>query len=715
MKPTIRILLVLLLAMGVCFSGFSCGSPKKKPKKRSSSSEKVEEKKKTPPKPVVEEIPVVPVKPPLPQDLKAWGKKDFFRAREEGNDRLDEACALLGAPFENKPSAANAVEILRSILTPLPIPEMPDIPKPVKTEDMEPKEFNRLEQAYKKRIKAEEDKIRNIPKLNSRTIAAIIEILGQNGDDAAWKLMVDLVQRRQTVDDDSDIEKNVVQTILAHPRSNNLDLIFQMITQPSVFLKTAIPLNEERGRRRITPTQVRTMAIEWMKKYSDPEFRGRVTDYLLAHPEDRELKTLAVPFLISGLVGNIQCMHKIYMAPNFLTPVDREKVERLFLNCSAAAFASITNQVSKSGRPSPDDVFKELQMNAYDQQYNDNSNDASNAEDNTEQTAQDDANPESDSDNPASENELPPEGSSSRIEPYVDTQINDSYKLMTFHPEYAIMILDVVWQNDFIARQKQSWEGKMEFKNREDANARFLLALPLVGQRQYWDDYFTSAYQNGPLVIDKIPLMGYMPTDFGLILELKKIKRNVLPPTQQKKPTSSKNSGYNAAKQRQIELQGAWMEFVRQAVKMQMERCANAAAVQKAREVNVDQLKARTPFTIPEGAHVLSEYHMILPNEYTKNLQGIEIDPVEIHYVQFQWDVPAMTIPSKVKYKEATAKMRFNTLRSSDMGSLWFEYTNPECTESFDIRIPVVGQSKEDLKEYPKGPVQVMSIRVRSN
>ncbi|MBR0238644.1 MAG: hypothetical protein IJQ39_11175 [Thermoguttaceae bacterium] len=717
MKPTIRILLVLLLALGVCFSGISCDSPQK-PKKRSSSKKK-EEKKKTPPKPVVEEIPVVPVKPPLPQDLKTWGKKDFFRAREEGDDRLDEACALLGAPFENKPSAVGAVEILRSILTPLPIPEMPDIPKPVKTEDMTSQEFNRLELAYKKKIKEEEDKIKNIPKLNSRTIAAIIEILGQNGDDAAWKLLVDLVQRRQTVDDDTDIEKNVVQTILSHPRSNNLDLIFQMITQPSVFLKPVIPLNEERGKRRITSTQVRTMAIEWMKKYSDPEFRERVTDYLLAHPEDRELKTLAVPYLISGLVGNIRCMHKIYMSPNFLNQVDREKVERLFLNCSAAAFASITNQVSKSGKPTPDEVFKELSMSVFDQQLNDDSNVASNAENNadeaTEETAQDNANPESYTENPATENEQPEKGTSWRIQPYVDTQINDAYKLMAFHPEYAIMILDVVWQNDFIARQKQSWEGKMEFKNREDPTARFLLALPLAGQRQYWDDFFTSAYQNGPLVIDKIPLMGYMPTDFGLILELKKIKRNVLPPSQQKKPTSSKNSRYNAAKQRQIELQGAWMEFVRLAVKIQMDRCANAAAVQKAKQINVDQLKARTPFTIPEGAHVLSEYHMILPNEYTKNLQGIQIDPVEIHYVQFQWDVPAMTIPSKVKYKEATAKMRFNTLRSSDMGSLWFEYTNPECTESFDIRIPVVGQSKEDLKEYPKGPVQVMSIRVRSN
>ena len=157
------------------------------------------------------------------------------------------------------------------------------------------------------------------------------------------------------------------------------------------------------------------------------------------------------------------------------------------------------------------------------------------------------------------------------------------------------------------------------------------------------------------------------------------------------------------------------MEFVRQAVKMQMERCSNAAAVQKTLEVNVDKLKSRTPFNIPEEAHVLSEYHMILPNEKTKEIQGVQIDPVEVHYVQLQWNVPAFSIPSKIKYKDALAKQRLNAQRSSDMGSLWFEYTTPDCTESFDIRIPVVGQSKEELKESPKGPVQVMSIRVRSN
>ncbi|MBR6434930.1 MAG: hypothetical protein IKS45_00330, partial [Thermoguttaceae bacterium] len=70
---------------------------------------------------------------------------------------------------------------------------------------------------------------------------------------------------------------------------------------------------------------------------------------------------------------------------------------------------------------------------------------------------------------------------------------------------------------------------------------------------------------------------------------------------------------------------------------------------------------------------------------------------------------------SKIKYKDATAKQRFNGPRSSDMGSLWFEYTSPDCSESFDIRVPVSGQSKEELKEPPKGPIQVMSIRVRSN
>ena len=270
MKSTFRIIIVLLLAFGVCFSGLSC-KPKAKPKKPKTTKKVEKPKKPEPPKPVKDETPVAPAKPPLPQDLTQWGSKDFYRAREEGNERLDEACALLGAPFENEPSAASAVEILRNILAPLPIPEMPEIPKPVITEDMEPREVNRLEREYKAKIKAEEDKIKNIPKLNSRTIAAIIEILGQNGDDAAWKLMVDIVQRRQTVDDDADIEKNIVQTILSHPRSNNLDLIIQMITQPSVFLKPVIPINEDKGRKRITSTQVRTMAIDWMKKYIETE------------------------------------------------------------------------------------------------------------------------------------------------------------------------------------------------------------------------------------------------------------------------------------------------------------------------------------------------------------------------------------------------------------------------------------------------------------
>lgn len=712
MKPAIKISLVLLLAFGICFGGLSCG-PKQKPKPKTTTKKADKPKKKEPPKPVKEDVPAAPAKPPLPQDLSQWGSKDFFRAREEGNDRLDEACALLGAPFENEPSAASAVEILRNILTPLPVPDMPDIPKPVITEDMEPREVSRLEREYKAKIKAEEDKIKNIPTLNARTIAAIIEILGQNGDDAAWKLMVDIVQRRQTIDDDSDIEKNVVQTILTHPRSNNLDLILQMITQPAVFLKPVVPLNEEKARRRLTPTQVRTMAIDWMKKNSDPEFRGRVTEYILAHPEDVELRTLAIPYLISPLVGNIECMYKIYMAPNLLNPNDREKVERYFLNCSTSAFASITNQVAMSGKPAPMDVINTLSARPLDQAINSNTQAESDDQAQTDETAE---TPE-DADNQSAPKTPPKKGTSWRIEPYVDTQINDSFKMMTFQPEYAIMILDVVWQNDFITRQKQAWEKTMEFKSRDqDATSRFLMALPLVGYRQYWDEFFTTAYQDGPLKIDKMPLMGYMPTDFGILLELKKVKRNTLPPAQQKKPISSKtNNNAYRVKQRQIELQSAWMEFVRLAVKMQMERCNNAATVQKTLEINVDKLKARTPFLIPEDAHVLSEYHMILPNERTKDIKGIEIDPVEIHYVQFQWDGPAGMAYSKIKYKDATAKQRFNGPRSSDMGSLWFEYTSPDCSESFDIRVPVSGQSKEELKEPPKGPIQVMSIRVRSN
>ena len=274
MKNAIRILLILLLATGICFSGMSCGA-KAKPKKSTTTKKKDKPKKKEEPQPAKVETPAAPAKPPLPQDLSQWGSKDFYRAREEGDERLDEACALLGAPFENEPSAASAVEILRYILTPLPIPDMPEIPKPVITEDMEPREINRLEREYKAKVKAEEDKIKRIPTLNYRTIGAIIEILGQNGDDAAWKLMVDIVQRRQTIDDDAEIEKNVVQTILAHPRSNNLDLIFQMITQPGVFLKPVIPLKDEKGKKRLTPSQVRTMAIDWMKKNADPEFRER--------------------------------------------------------------------------------------------------------------------------------------------------------------------------------------------------------------------------------------------------------------------------------------------------------------------------------------------------------------------------------------------------------------------------------------------------------
>ena len=711
MKPAIRILIVILLAFGVCFGGLSC-KPKEKPKPKTSTKKKDKPKKKEPPKPVKEDVPAAPAKPPLPQDLTQWGSKDFFRAREEGNERLDEACALLGAPFENEPSAASAVEILRNILTPLPIPEMPDIPKPVKTEDMEQQEFNRLEQAYKRKVKAEEDKIKNIPKLNSRTIAAIIEILGQNGDDAAWKLMADLVQRRQTVDDDTDIEKNIVQTILSHPRSNNLDLIFQMITQPGVFLKPVLPINEEKGRRRITSSQVRTMAVDWMKKNSDPEFRGRVTEYIIAHPEDVELRTLAIPFLISPLVGNIECMYKIYMAPNLLNPNDREKVERYFLNFSTGAYASITNQVAMSGKPTQIDVINTLSARPLDQAPNSNANSDDNAQSDETGETPEDANSEQETAKTS-----PKKGTSWRIEPYVDTQINDSFKMMAFQPEYATLILNVVWQNDFITRQKQAWEKNMEFKSRDqDATSRFLMALPLVGYRQYWDEFFTTAYQDGPLKIDKMPLMGYMPTDFGILLELKKVKRNTLPPAQQKKPISSKtNNNAYRVKQRQIELQSAWMEFVRLAVKMQMERCNCAAAVQKTLEVNVDKLKARTPFVIPEDAHVLCEYHMILPNERTKEIQGIEIDPVEVHYVQFQWDGPSGMAYSKIKYKDATAKQRFNGPRSSDMGTLWFEYTNPNCTESFDIRVPVSGQSKEELKEPPKGPIQVMSIRVRSN
>ncbi len=713
MKSAFRILIVLMLGLGICFGGLSCG-PKEKPKKTTTSKKKTEKKKKEPPKPVKVDVPVVPAKPPLPQDLTQWGSKDFFRAREEGDDRLDEACALLGAPFENEPSASSAVDILRNILTPLPIPEMPDIPKPVITEDMERSEISRLEREYKAKIKAEEDKIKRIPTLNTRTISAIIEILGQNGDDAAWKLLVDIVQRRQVIDDDTDIERNVVQTILSHPRTNNLDLIFQMITQPGAFLKPVIPLNEERGKRRITPTQVRTMAIEWMKKNADPDFRERVTDYILSHPEDIELRTLAIPYLISPLVGNIQCMHRIYMAPNILNPNDREKVERYFLNCSAGAFAAITNQAALVGKPTQMDVINALSTNPLaSMQYTDPyAAPAAQSDENNNNSNEVDSEDEIVSQQPAQK-----KGTSKRIEPYVDTQITDSFKMMASKPEYAIMILNVVWQNDFIARQKQAWEKTMEFKNRDqDATARFLMALPLVGYRQYWDEFFTTAYQDGPLKIDKMPLMGYMPTDFGILLELKKVKRDVLPPAQQKKPISSKtNNNAYRVKQRQIELQGAWMEFVRQAVKLQMERCNVAAAVQKSLNVDIEKLKARTPFNIPEDAHVLSEYHMILPNEKTKLIQGIQIDPVEIHYVQFQWDVPAFSIPSKIKYNDATAKQRFNAPRSSDMGSLWFEYTTPNCTESFDIRIPVAGQSKEELKEHPKGPIQVMSIRVRSN
>ena len=710
MKNFVRFLLILLLATGICFSGLSCKS-KEEPKKKPSASKK-KSKRKEPPKPVVEDAPAAPAKPPLPHDLTQWGKKDFYRAREEGDDRLDEACALLGAPFENEPSAASAVEILRYILTPLPLPEMPDIPKPVITEDMERSEINKLERDYKARIKAEEEKIKRVPKLNSRTIAAIIEILGQNGDDAAWKLMVDIVQRRQTLDDDSDIEKNVVQTILAHPRTNNLDLIFQMITQPNVFLKPVVPLNDERGRRRITPTQVRTMAVEWMKKNADPEFRERITDYILAHPEDVELRSLATPYLILPLVGNIRCMQKLYLASNLLNPSDREKVERYFLNCSAGAFASITNQASLAGKPMQIDVINALSARPLDNSQNADAYAATSPENADSENAE-----ESETDQSAPQQTAQKKGTSQRIEPYVDTQITDSFKMMASKPEYAIMILNVVWQDDFISRQKQSWEKTQEFKNRDtDATARFLMALPLPGYRHYWDEFFTAAYQEGPLKIDKMPLMGYMPTDFGVLMELKKVKRNVLPPAQQKKPpASARNSNAYKVKQRQIELQSAWMEFVRQAVKLLMDRCNLAAAVQKTLEVNVDQYKSRTPFNIPEDAHVLCEYHMILPNEKTKELQGIQIDPVEIHYVQFQWDVPAFTIGTKLKYKDALAKQRFNGPRSSDMGSLWFEYTTPDCSESFDIRVPVAGQSKEELKEPPKGPVQVMSIRVRSS
>ncbi|MBR6435843.1 MAG: hypothetical protein IKS45_04990 [Thermoguttaceae bacterium] len=711
MKNAIRILLILLLATGICVSGMSCGA-KAKPKKSTATKKKDKPKKKEQPQPAKVETPAAPAKPPLPQDLSQWGSKDFYRAREEGDERLDEACALLGAPFENEPSAASAVEILRYILTPLPIPDMPEIPKPVITEDMEPRDINRLEREYKAKVKAEEDKIKRIPTLNYRTIGAIIEILGQNGDDAAWKLMVDIVQRRQTIDDDAEIEKNVVQTILAHPRSNNLDLIFQMITQPGVFLKPVIPLKDEKGKKRLTPSQVRTMAIDWMKKNADPEFRERITDYILAHPEDVELRTLAIPFLISPLVGNIHCMHKLYMAPNLLNPNDREKVERYFLNCSTGAFAAITNQASLAGKPTQIDVINALSARPFDAMQTDVPAAPAAETENAENAGEGEAG----SEKPAAQQPAQKKGTSWRIEPYVDTQITDSFKMMAFQPEYAIMILNVVWQNDFITRQKQTWEKTMEFKSRDqDPTSRFLMALPLVGYRHYWDEYFTTAYQEGPLRIDKMPLMGYLPTDFGVLLELKKVKREVPPPAQQKKSVSSRNSNVNKAKQRQMELQGAWMEFVRLAVKMQMERCNVAAAVQKTLEVDVERLKSRTPFNIPEDAHVLCEYHMILPNEKTKEIQGVQIDPVEIHYVQIQWDAPAFSIPTKIKYGDATAKMRYNAPRSSDMGSLWFEYTTPNCTESFDIRVPVAGQSKEELKEPPKGPIQLMSIRVRAN
>lgn len=715
MKTPFRLLIVLLTILSLfCVSCSSeSGSGSKAGKTSSSKKEPPKKKKKKKTVEVVQPVPEepkVPPKPPLPTDLSSWTKADFLRAREEGNSKLDEACLLLGKPFAGKPTAANAVDILHSVLAPLPIPEMNVIPKPVFNEDTEPSDRRRIEEEYKRKVREEEERVKNIPELNSRTIAAFIEILGQNGDTSAWKLLLDMLQRRFTVDDDSDIDEPIVKTILKYPRSNNINIIFLMITQPESLLQTTLPVSEDNKKRRISPSQIRKLALGWMEKNSYPDFREQVTDYIIAHPENEELKNLAIPLLVTNKAGNIRCMKKLYLTGGLLTPQDQSSLERYFLECSAAAFASITNQATLGGRMSAQELSSVVPA--------EKTPDPASGEAEKPENASDAANQASSQENfpaPQSETSQTPNmaESSTPYEPYQDCTLGtiDALKIMALHPEYALQILEVVWSDDFINQQYAIWDARREFRDKErDANARFLLALPLEGKREYWRDFFDSIYQDGPANLQRSPLVGYSPLDPGILLELKRLKRNTLPPSVRKN-TNNKSRGA-AARERQIAFQGSWMEMVRQAVKFQMERCYSASAVQKTLRINDPKIKARTPWKVPEDAKILCEYHMILSQGDVKDIPNIAIAPYEIHYMQIQWKGRAILIPQMFKYNdEGVPRIRYRGPRSSDKEYVWFEYNKSDYSQSLDIRVQL---KSEDLKSEVEAPIQIMSIRVRS-
>lgn len=725
----VRLLLVVFLILGCCVS---CGkksapdtdAPKKVRKKR---------EKKVEPPPVEEVKPVEEKLPELSNDYSTWSKEDFLRARREEYKGLMDACMYLGQTSELKSQNQAALDILAAVLRPVDPPEMEELVPPEESEDPDERQaYYEKKREYDEKVREQEETLRNLPKLDSRKIDYILEQMAKIGTKDAWDTLLSIWQQKILTDDDGNIDQSVLKVILDHPQTNNKDIVFTLLTNPESLVLVQTEEKEvvsgrfeendrendsrrdKKERRTLEPNKVFEEALNWAKQYADVQFRINLAKYVVNNQNEavKERNNKIVAFLMEKLTCNFPAQGILYsnnyneaIQTDFATSLEKWAIPAYacFTDQSMALVEELYSEIEKKTGTKGGNLealrngkTAESTADTKDKPEADEKSDEKSDEKAVEKAETEGA--DSDKENVAEkENAAPanssedktPEEAFTILEPFETQRISDQnpQQTMVANPEFAAQVLDVVWSDNYISQQRLNWEKAQQQESdfTRVPSLSFLLALPLKGERNAWYEFLSDKWDKGPDIYRRSPFTHSFPINPGILISVKQLKRNSAPP---EKKNTKKNQDRNSTlsvKEQALQTSIAWMSFTKEVVSAEMGRLLRGSEYQARAQRDVSKLKARMPFTVPEKAEIVAEYHFLLPNSSTKD-KNWEFDPLEVHFVRIKWTAKPTEINKSLRYKGEAPLSARNCPNSKNV---WLEYfkDSDSLFESMDVII----------------------------
>jgi hypothetical protein len=268
---------------------------------------------------------------PLPDDVAAWKKGDFFRARAENDPRLLKAVERLGIQFPgNEPVAKGLAELLESFDAEAALARNPHL-------TIRPRTFAD----------------------NSRLVEAIVIALGDNGSASARNTLAHILDGTLSTDDNRIAVETALKMLIARPCRENDELVARAVVTPEAFR----PSQREGA---WPAAELQAKAIQLLKASDSDELRGAIAEHLGKRFSQLPASHPLAMLLTESDPVNCRAQRILYGMPGIVRDV-KARFEQQLLDESSASLAcllGISNDVPGGVSPlaSRDPYAERLKM-----------------------------------------------------------------------------------------------------------------------------------------------------------------------------------------------------------------------------------------------------------------------------------------------------------------------------------------------------------------